>query len=596
MPALFYKVGRFMEKWFEIRKGGDYKQIGDHYGISPELARLIINREVSQEDIPAFLEPSLDRLYAPELLKGAVETADMIITALREGTRIRIVGDYDIDGVFSAYILDRCFRECQIRLLQRENRELIDVILPHRIKDGYGLNMDIIRQADRDGVGLLVTCDNGISAIAEIREAKNLGMRVIVTDHHEVLFHEEEGEKVYELPAADVIVNPKQPDCPYPFKLLCGGAVAYKLSLLLYKRAGFDWGADRLLEYAAFATIGDVMELKGENRIIAALGLKMLEDTDNQGLRLLMERCKIKKPVRCFDVGFILGPCINAAGRLESAMEALELLQARDMLQAAQIAKRLTELNDERKKLTEEGFMKAQEQLSKKPELPKVLVVYLPQIHESIAGIIAGRLREKYERPSIVLSSCQIGLKGSGRSIEAYDMHKALVKRRELFYKFGGHPMAAGLSILAADDEERRKKARLLERLLNEDALLTEEDFVKRVRFDMQLPFGRINAGLIRDIERLEPCGTGNPPALFGAAGISFCNGRVMGQKKNCYKAMAADERGSLIEAVAFGNGEEIAGELGENERNIILFTPEINEYNGRSLLQIKINGHKRMP
>lgn len=580
-----------MEKWVEIRKGGNFVELGKKYNISPILARLLINRGLSEDEFEIYLKADINNLYDSSLLKDAPLAAELLIKKIKDNKRIRIIGDYDIDGVFSAYIFEKTLLEVAKYFNPNSDERLVDVVLPDRIIDGYGMNKRLIREAFEAGVDTILTCDNGISAAEEIEYAKGLGLTVVVTDHHEVPYHEENEKKVYEIPKADAIVNPKQEDCRYPCKLLCGGGVAYKLSQLIFKMAGIEKPKEYLLEMAAFATIGDVMELKDENRIIVKNGLKLLTNTNNIGLKELINQCELGSVINAWHVGFVLGPCINAAGRLENAHEALKLLQCENHEAAVKQAEKLREINNLRKELTDEGVKRAIEIIEAKESLPKVLVIYLPGCHESIAGIIAGRLREQYMRPSFVLTDTKDGLKGSGRSIETYDMHKALIACRDNFTKFGGHKSAAGFSMSGDTEEKRIKAVEDLSKMLNDAAQLTEEDFVEKVEIDMILPFSYITEDVINQLDLLEPIGTGNKEPLFGAKNVRILDSRVQGKNRNCLKLNVQDENGKSLETVFFGEADKMLCELPQKEEVIMTFSPQINEFRGMRSIQLKGKG-----
>ncbi|WP_395027072.1 single-stranded-DNA-specific exonuclease RecJ, partial [Robinsoniella sp.] len=474
-----------MEKWFVTAKRADFQQISGKFGINPVTARIIRNRDIiGDEAIQEYLNGGMKDLHDPKLLYGAREAVALLNSKINEGRKIRIIGDYDIDGVNATYILYKGLKRCNAN---------VDYEIPDRMKDGYGINEQLIQYAYEEGVDTIVTCDNGIAAIDQIAYAKKLGMTVIITDHHELLFKEEAGEKICLRPQADVIINPKQPECNYPFPNLCGAAVAFKLISCLFEDHQIPREeAEAFIEFAAIATVGDVMDLIGENRIIVKEGLRRLTNTQNNGLRSLIKVNGLDESDICaYHIGFVLGPCINASGRLDTAKRALALLLAETDGEALQMAEELKSLNDERKSMTLEGFEKAVE-LVETTELKndKVLVVYLPDCHESLAGIIAGRIRERFHKPVFVLTDAEDGVKGSGRSIEAYNMFEEMVKCQELFTKFGGHPMAAGLSIKKEDVENLRTR-------LNELTTLTEEDFIPRVSIDVAMPIDYISEELI---------------------------------------------------------------------------------------------------
>lgn len=580
-----------MEKWVEIRKSGNFEELGKKAGVSPVIARLLINRNISEDEIHAFFHAGLDDMYDAHLMKDVDKACEIISNKLCEGKRIRVIGDYDIDGVCSAYILEKTLKELSLAFAVTS---VIDSVLPHRIYDGYGLNKKLVKAAYDEGVDTIITCDNGISALDEIEYAKELGMTVIVTDHHEIPYKIADGKKLYELPAADAVINPHQKDCAYPFKPICGAVVAYKLSLALYEKCDMAPDREKFLDIAAFATIGDVMELRGENRIIVKYGLRLLSNTKNVGMRALIKITGLEnKAIQNGHVGFILGPCINAPGRIESAMKALELLRCEDEAAALELAAQLSAINESRKQMTSEWTEKACKILDDMESIPHVIVIYLCGCHESIAGIIAGKLREKYTHPAIVLTDAEDGLKGSGRSIEKYNMFEALSRVKDMFSKFGGHALAAGLSIEAKSNDTAAKEelVRLLSDRLNSESGLAEEDFAEKVEFDMVLPFNYINENLIRQLDMLEPCGNGNRKPLFAQRDVIFENGRILGKNRNTYKAAATDSSGARVEAVVFGNADEISNIVASRESMLITYVPEVNEYANSCTLQLRIKG-----
>lgn len=542
-----------MEKWFVTAKRADFQQISGKFGINPVTARIIRNRDiVGDEAIQEYLNGGLKDLHDPKLLHGAREAVTLLNSKINEGRKIRIIGDYDIDGVNATYILYKGLKRCNAN---------VDYEIPDRMKDGYGINEQLIQYAYEEGVDTIVTCDNGIAAIDQIAYAKKLGMTVIITDHHELLFKEEAGEKICLRPQADVIINPKQPECNYPFPSLCGAAVAFKLISCLFEDHNIPREeAEAFIEFAAIATVGDVMDLIGENRIIVKEGLRRLSNTQNNGLRSLIKVNGLDESDICaYHIGFVLGPCINASGRLDTAKRALALLLAETEGEALQMAEELKSLNDERKSMTLEGFEKAVE-LVETTELKndKVLVVYLPDCHESLAGIIAGRIRERFHKPVFVLTDAEDGVKGSGRSIEAYNMFEEMVKCQELFTKFGGHPMAAGLSIKKEDVENLRTR-------LNELTTLTEEDFIPRVSIDVAMPIDYISEELIGELEVLEPFGKANPKPVFAEKNLNVLSARILGQNKNVIKMQVLNSQGMVMDAMYFGDVEKFNTYITEN-------------------------------
>ncbi len=570
------------QRWVVAAKRADFQAIGEKFSIDPVIARLIRNRDVEGEEaIERYLHGRLEHLHAPEEMKDMNNGAELILFHIRKGNRIRIIGDYDIDGVMSSYILQRGLTRLGARC---------DVRIPDRIQDGYGLNINLVKQAKEDGAELIVTCDNGIAASEQIAYARELGMDVVITDHHEVPFEEkEDGKKVFKVPSANVVINPKQADCRYPFSGICGAVVAWKLICCLYDLSNipseekFDF-----LEYAAFATIGDVMELKDENRIIVKEGLKRLRNTDNLGMQQLILANNLEpEKISTYHIGFVLGPCLNASGRLYHAQKALELLQSTDLETAARLAGDLKSLNDSRKEMTRQGEKEAVELVeSSSLSNDRVLVVYLPDCHESLAGIIAGRLKEHFGKPSFVLTRTENGVKGSGRSIEAYSMYEELVRCSDLLTKFGGHPMAAGLSLEEKNVPVFRKK-------LNELCTLTEEDLVKKVTIDVAMPISYIRHDLIEQMELLEPFGTGNPRPIFAERNLKVSSIRIMGAARNAARLQVQDASGSRIQAVYFGDAEAFEEFCRSHDTITVLYYPTINRYMGRETMQITISGYR---
>lgn len=612
-----------MANWFVAAKKADFNKIAEEFEISPVLARLIRNRDVcGEEEIRKYLHGGIEDLYAPQRLKGMEQAVTVVKKAIAEKQKIRVIGDYDIDGVCATYILVRSFQSLGAD---------VDMAIPHRIKDGYGLNDHLIEQAAEDGIGLIVTCDNGIAAADQIELAHKLGMQVVVTDHHEVPFTESgtAGEREYHLPPAEAVVDPKQPGETYPFPGICGAVVAYKLVQAL--GIGREL-LDALLEPAAFATVGDVMELKDENRIIVKEGLKRMRNTFHPGLRALIEVNKLdRRKLEAYHIGFVLGPCVNASGRLESAALSLKLWLEEDYRKAVPMAAELKSLNDSRKEMTEAGVRQAVRLLERETEREytdtvnvqvsdtenqerqknaveelssdkqdKVLILYLPDCHESLAGIIAGRIRERYHKPTIVLTDAEEGVKGSGRSIEAYDMFAHLSACKGLFDKFGGHKMAAGLSLPRENMGELRRQ-------LNENCSLTEDDFTTKVHIDIALPLSRVSEGFIQELELLAPFGTGNPKPVFAQKDVLLCSGRIFGKNRNVAKFQALDQEKSGHTLVYFGDVEglekflrekygEDAGRLFSGEKVslplTITYYPNLNEYKGQREIEFVITNY----
>lgn len=570
-----------MEKWFVAMKKADFNGIAEKYQISPIIARLMRNRDViGDEAIDFYLNGTVEDLYDGLLMKDMDRAVDILKEKIEEGKKIRVIGDYDIDGVNATYILQQGLAGLGAD---------VDTDIPDRIKDGYGLNQMLIDRALEDDVDTIITCDNGIAAMSEIAYGKENGMTIVVTDHHEVPYLEENGEKKYLLPPADAVVDPHRADCEYPFKGLCGAAVAYKLVEVLYRVSGkpeqeVEHLQESLMENVAIATIGDVMDLVGENRVFVKKGLELLKTTKNEGLHALMQCTGVDTAnLNTYHIGFVIGPCINAGGRLDTAKRALELLNASNRREAVTLAADLKELNDSRKEMTEEGVEEAVRQIeSSSWKDNQVLVVYLPECHESIAGIIAGRIKERYYRPTFVLTKGETGVKGSGRSIEAYDMFAEMSRCRELFTKFGGHKLAAGLSL----EEE---KVEVFRKRINELADLTEEDLQMKVSIDMRLPFPYINEGLIHELKILEPFGKGNGKPLFAESKLRVIQPRIFGKNRNVLKCRLEDQQGNQMEAVYFGEVEDCLRQMEKKQIMSFTYYPSINEYMGRRTIQLTI-------
>lgn len=570
-----------MEKWFVTMKKADFNGIAEKYQISPIIARLMRNRDViGDEAIDFYLNGTVEDLYDGLLMKDMDRAVDILKEKIEEGKKIRVIGDYDIDGVNATYILQQGLAGLGAD---------VDTDIPDRIKDGYGLNQMLIDRALEDDVDTIITCDNGIAAMNEIAYGKEQGMTIVVTDHHEVPYLEENGEKKYLLPPADAVVDPHRADCEYPFKGLCGAAVAYKLVEVLYRVSGkseqeVEHLQESLMENVAIATIGDVMDLVGENRVFVKKGLELLKTTKNEGLHALMQCTGVDTAnLNTYHIGFVLGPCINAGGRLDTAKRALELLNASNRREAVTLAADLKELNDSRKEMTEEGVEEAVRQIeSSSWKDDQVLVVYLPECHESIAGIIAGRIKERYYRPTFVLTKGEAGVKGSGRSIEAYDMFAEMSRCRELFTKFGGHKLAAGLSLEEENVEVFRKR-------INELADLTEEDLQMKVSIDMRLPFPYINEELIHELKILEPFGKGNGKPLFAESKLRVIQPRIFGKNRNVLKCRLEDQQGNQMEAVYFGEVEDCLRQMEKKQIMSFTYYPSINEYMGRRTIQLTI-------
>ncbi len=627
---LRFTVGDFkeyikMEKWVIKMKKADFQAIAGKYHISPIVARLIRNRDViNEEDIDGYLNGTLADLHDGMRMRDMDKAVEILSGKVREGAPIRVIGDYDIDGVNATYIL----QEGLMRLGAK-----VDTDIPDRVKDGYGLNQMLVDRALEDGIDTIITCDNGIAAAKEIAYGKERGLTIVVTDHHEVPYdlqepeasavsvaaasrmedldstavatpcvedvdsamdvvpRGEETKKVWRLPPADAVVDPRRADCNYPFKELCGAAVAYKLVEALYKEAGRDvCEVADLMENVAVATVGDIMDLVGENRIIVKHGLEMLKKTNNQGLKALMECTGVPaEGLSAYHIGFIIGPCINAGGRLDTAKRALELLNAKTRREAVTLAEELKALNDSRKEMTEKGVEQAIEQIEGSPiKVDKVLVVYLPDCHESVAGIIAGRIREKYYRPVFVLTRSEDGVKGSGRSIEHYHMFEEMSECKELFTKFGGHKMAAGLSLPEENVERFRTR-------INELASLTEDDLQPKVSIDMMLPISYISKKLIEELKVLEPHGKGNAKPLFVEKNLRVINPRIIGKNQNVLKFRVENEKGLQIEAIYFGDVQDCLRTMERSRKMAFTYYPTVNEYRGMQTLQMNVVNYRGM-
>ena len=561
-------------------KRADFNAIAARFHISPVTARIIRNRDVEGEKaIDRYLNGTLDQLYDPHLMKDMDKAAALILGKIRTGVRIRIVGDYDIDGVCSTYLLYRGLTRCGAA---------VDYQIPERIRDGYGINESIIRKAKEDGIDTIVTCDNGIAALEQVRLAKELGMTVIVTDHHEVV-RDEDGSQV--LPEADAVVNPHRDDCTYPFAGICGGVVAYKLVQVLYEKNGIpeqEW--KDMLEFAAIATVGDVMKLQDENRIIVRWGLKQIPHTASAGLRALVEACGLDiYDLTAYHIGFVIGPCLNASGRLKTAKLALELLLCEGMQQSAraeEMAAELKLLNEERKDMTQAGMEQAFEQVDAELADDDVLVIYLPDCHESLAGIIAGRVRENYNKPSFVLTRGEDCVKGSGRSIESYHMYQALCGVQDLLLKFGGHPMAAGFSLKEENIDEFRRR-------LNEQSALTKEDFIPKIWIDVAMPLEYISEALVNELKGLEPFGQGNEKPQFAQKNLRIRSVRAIGRNNNAVRMTVVTEQGRSMEAMVFTVADQFVEEAKQSRSIDVIYYPDINEYNGNRTLQIVVRAYK---
>ena len=569
-----------MEKWMVYNKKADFQKIGSEFGIDPVIARLIRNRDIQDmKEIHSYLYGTLAEIPSPWKMKDMERAVQILQKKITQKKKIRIIGDYDIDGVTATCIL--------LKGLKRLNAN-VDTYIPDRVKDGYGMHEQLIDKALEDGIDTILTCDNGIAAAAEIEYAKKEGLTVIVTDHHDIPFRDTEDGRIWIIPKADAVVNPKQNDCLYPNKNICGAVVAWKLIWALYERLGID--SDEIwdfLELAAIATVGDVMDLQGENRIIVKEGLKKLSSTSFEGLKALICVNNLEgAEITAYHVGFVFGPCINASGRLDTAARSLELLLADNMEDAMKLADDLYDLNQSRKAMTEQGKEQAIQSIEENNlGKDRVLVVYLPDCHESLAGIIAGRIREAYNKPVFVLTKGADGVKGSGRSIEAYSMYEELVKCSDLLTQFGGHPMAAGLSM-------EEKNVELFRRCLNDNCTLTEQDLIPKIMIDVPMPISYLSKKLTEQLKVLEPFGKGNSKPLFAQKNLRAVGIRVLGRNRNVAKMLLIDENGIKMDAVYFGEAQEFVDFVQAHDTISVTYYPEINVFQGRENLQVVIKNY----
>ena len=569
-----------MEKWMVYNKKADFQKIGSEFGIDPVIARLIRNRDIQDmKEIRSYLYGTLAEIPSPWKMKDMERAVQILQKKITQKKKIRIIGDYDIDGVTATCIL--------LKGLKRLNAN-VDTYIPDRVKDGYGMHEQLIDKALEDGIDTILTCDNGIAAAAEIEYAKKEGLTVIVTDHHDIPFRDTEDGRIWIIPKADAVVNPKQNDCLYPNKNICGAVVAWKLIWALYERLGID--SDEIwdfLELAAIATVGDVMDLQGENRIIVKEGLKKLSSTSFEGLKALICVNNLEgAEITAYHVGFVIGPCINASGRLDTAARSLELLLADNMEDAMKLADDLYDLNQSRKTMTEQGKEQAIQSIEENNlGKDRVLVVYLPDCHESLAGIIAGRIREAYNKPVFVLTKGSDGVKGSGRSIEAYSMYEELVKCSDLLMQFGGHPMAAGLSM-------EEKNVELFRRRLNDNCTLTEQDLIPKIMIDVPMPISYLSKKLTEQLKVLEPFGKGNSKPLFAQKNLRAVGIRVLGRNRNVAKMLLIDENGIKMDAVYFGEAQEFVDFVQAHDTISVTYYPEINVFQGRENLQVVIKNY----
>lgn len=569
-----------MEKWMVYNKKADFQKIGSEFGIDPVIARLIRNRDIQDmKEIRSYLYGTLAEIPSPWKMKDMERAVQILQKKITQKKKIRIIGDYDIDGVTATCIL--------LKGLKRLNAN-VDTYIPDRVKDGYGMHEQLIDKALEDGIDTILTCDNGIAAAAEIEYAKKEGLTVIVTDHHDIPFRDTEDGRIWIIPKADAVVNPKQNDCLYPNKNICGAVVAWKLIWALYERLGID--SDEIwdfLELAAIATVGDVMDLQGENRIIVKEGLKKLSSTSFEGLKALICVNNLEgAEITAYHVGFVIGPCINASGRLDTAARSLELLLADNMEDAMKLADDLYDLNQSRKAMTEQGKEQAIQSIEENNlGKDRVLVVYLPDCHESLAGIIAGRIREAYNKPVFVLTKGADGVKGSGRSIEAYSMYEELVKCSDLLTQFGGHPMAAGLSM-------EEKNVELFRRRLNDNCTLTEQDLIPKIMIDVPMPISYLSKKLTEQLKVLEPFGKGNSKPWFAQKNLRAVGIRVLGRNRNVAKMLLIDENGIKMDAVYFGEAQEFVDFVQAHDTISVTYYPEINVFQGRENLQVVIKNY----
>ena len=587
-----------MSKWILQRKAADYKGLSDKLKVDPVIVRLMVNRGLlTYEEMEEYLHPNLDNFPDPHLFADMDEACGLLMDAIDEGVKIRVVGDYDVDGIMSTYILTSAIKEVGGD---------VDYAVPHRMVDGYGINPEMVQAAFDDGVRFIITCDNGIAAAPAVDLAKELGMTFVVTDHHEVPFETaEDGSVVQKLPDADAVVDPKRNDCGYPFKGICGAQVAWKLVDVLFEFVGLDKEmADKYLQFASIATVCDVMELKGENRATVYHGLKAIENTDNVGLNALLARNELKgKPLSCYHLGFIIGPCLNASGRLDTASKAIELFFEEDSAKALASANELVELNSQRKNMTQIGIDKARDIIENSDiNNQKVLVVYIPELHESLAGIVAGRIRETYNKPVLVITDAEDGAKGSGRSIPAYNMFEELTAVKDVFTKFGGHPMAAGVSLPTDKIDELRDR-------LNSNCKLTEDDMQEIIKIDCDMPLSYMTESLVDSIDMLAPFGTGNTKPLFALKNVEIKGASFMGKEGQFLRLNVGTENGGNMTALMFRNvlefqqavsdkyGDDTLQRLFSGNTNDvkmdIIYEPSINEYRGSRSIQIMVENFK---
>ena len=585
-----------MEKWFLANKKADFAAIGKKFGVSPVIAKIIRNRDIVDEnDIHKFLYGAMDDLYDPMLMKDMDMLAAELKKSINSGKRIRVVQDYDVDGCMSGYILVTAIRLCGGNA---------DYDVPDRTSEGYGINERIVKSAVNDGIGTLITCDNGIAAGDITSLAKSMGLCVLVTDHHEVQYVNADGKQKYLIPEADAVVDPKRPDCEYPFKHLCGAGIAYKVAEVLYDIYGRSKEElNKLLQYAAVATVCDIVDLTGENRIIVKEGFKVLEDTDNYGMRALLDRClKPGEKISVGRVGFFIGPVINAGGRMSTAQLVMSLLFAKDREEAEDILDVLIELNEERKRETEDAVKNI---TSKYDGIPNgnVIIEYNPKCHESVAGIAAGRIKDLYYKPTIVLTDSEDEgyIKGSARSVEGFDIFERLLTVKDLLPRFGGHPMAAGMTLKKYDLEE------FIERM-NKPGWPDSAEKFKRITIDVAMKFSSLSKEMIRELELIEPCGKGNKKPVFAAKNLKINRMSILGKNRNTIKMML-DDGTAEAEGIWFGDVDRVISEIiqkygtaecerllrgnGAEARTDIIYTPKINYYNGFERIQLDIESFR---
>lgn len=586
-----------MAKWFQAYKKTDFETLAKHFSLDPVLIRIMRNRDlIEEQDMEKYLHGTMQDTYSGKLLKGMEEAISILEEKILSQKYIRIIGDYDVDGICATTILKKGLLACGAN---------VDTVIPHRQKDGYGINEHLIQEAAEEGVDTIVTCDNGIAAFDQIAYGKAKGITFLITDHHEVPFELVNGEKHYRIPQADVVIDPKLPDCPYPYKQICGAFVAYKLVACLWEKMGTQKDHSELIELAGLATVCDVMELLDENRILVKTALKSMQEAKNVGLRALIKLNEIDK-ISGYHLGFIIGPCLNAAGRLDTAGRALELLTCEDYREGIFMASELKALNESRKTMTEKAVEQAIQWVEENcTETETVLVIYLPDCHESLAGIIAGRVKERYHKPTFVLTKGEDCVKGSGRSIEAYSMYEEMTKCKELFVKYGGHTQAAGLSLEEENVDRFRQR-------INELSTLTPDDMEEKITIDVPMPLSYVTKQLVNELEILQPFGNGNPKPVFAQKDLTFFYGELLGKNKSTAKLLAKDEQGNRFEIMLFHQLDQFREDLihwyGENaleqlfSRNEtdtliklhILYYPSINEFRGRSNLQFIMQQWKK--